>query len=89
VTEEFPFISVVTPSLNQGMYIEENIKSVLNQKYPNFEHIIIDGGSTDGTIDILKEYRHLIWISEKDRGQSEAINKGFRKAKGDIIGWLN
>jgi len=89
VNKEFPFISIVTPSLNQGEYIEENIKSVLNQEYPNFEHIIIDGGSTDGTIDILKKYKHLIWISERDRGQSAAINKGFRRAKGEIIGWLN
>jgi glycosyltransferase involved in cell wall biosynthesis len=89
VAEEFPFISIVTSSLNQGKYIEENIKSVLNQKYPHFEHIVIDGGSIDGTIDILKKYKHLIWVSEKDRGQSEATNKGFRKAKGEIIGWLN
>lgn len=89
MSKKFPFISIVTPSLNQAAYIEENIKSVLNQNYPNFEHIIIDGGSTDETIDILKKYGHLIWASEKDRGQSEAINKGFRKAKGEIIGWLN
>ncbi len=86
---ELPLISIITPSLNQGGYIEENIKSVINQKYPNFEHIIIDGGSTDGTIDILKKYKHLIWVSEKDGGQSEAINKGFKKARGVIIGWLN
>jgi len=89
VNNEFPLISIVTPSLNQGAYIEENIKSVINQKYPHFEHIIIDGGSTDGTIDILKRYKHLIWASEKDAGQSEAINKGFKKARGEIIGWLN
>jgi glycosyltransferase involved in cell wall biosynthesis len=89
VTEDFPLISIVTPSLNQGAYIEENIKSVLNQHYPNFEHIIIDGGSTDDTIDILMKYNHLIWVSEKDGGQSEAINKGFRRANGEIIGWLN
>ncbi|MFX0203134.1 MAG: glycosyltransferase family 2 protein [Candidatus Hodarchaeota archaeon] len=84
-----PLISIITPSLNQGEYIEDTIKSVLNQSYPNFEHIIIDGDSTDGTIDILKKYDHLIWVSEKDGGQSEAINKGFKKAKGEIIGWLN
>jgi glycosyltransferase involved in cell wall biosynthesis len=89
LNNELPLISVVTPSLNQGEYIEENIRSVLDQKYPNFEHIIIDGGSTDGTIDILKKYNHLIWISERDKGQSGAINKGFRKGKGEIIGWLN
>jgi glycosyltransferase involved in cell wall biosynthesis len=89
LNNKFPLISIVTPSLNQGAYIEENIKSVIDQKYPNFEHIIIDGGSTDGTIDILKKYKHLIWVSEKDGGQSEAINKGFKKARGEIIGWLN
>jgi len=89
MNKRLPYISIVTPSLNQGDYIEQNIKSVLNQEYPNFEHIIIDGGSTDGTIDILMKYNHLIWVSEKDRGQSEAINKGFKMAKGEIIGWLN
>jgi glycosyltransferase involved in cell wall biosynthesis len=89
LAKEFPLISIITPSLNQGIYIEENIKSVLNQNYPNFEHIIIDGGSTDGTIDILEKYNHLIWVSEKDRGQSAAINKGFKRANGEIIGWLN
>jgi len=87
--ENFPLISIVTPSLNQGAYIEESIKSVLNQEYPNFEHIIIDGGSTDETIDVLKRYDHLLWVSEKDSGQSEAINKGFKRAKGEIVGWLN
>lgn len=89
MTRELPLISVVTPSLNQGAYIEENIKSVRGQNYPHFEHIIIDGGSTDGTIDILKKYDHLIWVSEKDKGQTEAINKGFKRANGEIIGWLN
>jgi glycosyltransferase involved in cell wall biosynthesis len=84
-----PLISIVTPSLNQGAYIEENIKSVLEQKYPHFEHIVIDGGSTDGTIDILMKYDHVKWVSEKDNGQSQAINKGFKMAKGEIIGWLN
>ena len=79
----------MTPSLNQATYIGENIKSVLNQKYSDFEHIIIDGGSTDGTIDILRKHDHLIWVSEKDSGQSEAINKGFKRANGEIIGWLN
>lgn len=82
-------ISVVTPSLNQGIYIEECIKSVLSQNYPDIEHIIIDGGSTDQTIEILKKYPHLVWVSEPDNGQSDALNKGFRLAKGEIIGWLN
>lgn len=82
-------ISIVTPSYNQGKYIEEAIQSVLNQNYDNFEHIIIDACSTDNTIEILKKYPHLIWVSEPDEGQSDAINKGFKKATGDIIGWLN
>jgi glycosyltransferase involved in cell wall biosynthesis len=82
-------ISIITPSLNQGQFIEDTILSVLNQKYDNFEHIIIDGGSTDNTINILKKYNHLIWVSEKDSGQSNAINKGFKLATGDIIAWLN
>jgi glycosyltransferase involved in cell wall biosynthesis len=86
---KYPKISIVTPSLNQGKYIEDCIQSVLNQNYPNFEHIIIDGGSTDGTIEILKKYPHLKWISEPDEGQSDAINKGFRISTGDIIAWLN
>jgi len=82
-------ISIVTPSYNSELYIEDCINSVLNQNYENFEHVIIDGGSTDGTLNILKKYPHLIWISEKDEGQSDALNKGFRLANGDIIGWCN
>ncbi|MGX5857992.1 glycosyltransferase family 2 protein [Dyadobacter jiangsuensis] len=85
----YPKISIVSPSYNQGEFIEDAIQSVIDQNYPNFEHIIIDGGSTDETIDILKKYPHLIWVSEKDKGQSDAINKGFKRASGDIIGWLN
>lgn len=85
----YPKVSIITPSFNQGQFIEEAITSVLNQNYENFEHIIIDGGSTDNTLEILKKYHHLIWISETDDGQSDAINKGFRIAKGDIVGWLN
>jgi len=82
-------ISIVTPSFNSAKFIEDCIQSVLNQNYPNFEHMIIDGGSTDGTQEILKKYPHLSWISESDRGQSDALNKGFNLARGDIIGWLN
>jgi glycosyltransferase involved in cell wall biosynthesis len=82
-------ISIITPSLNQAKYLEKNILSVLNQDYDDFEHIVIDGGSTDGSIEILKKFKHLRWISEKDNGQAQAINKGFKLAKGDIIGWLN
>lgn len=82
-------VSIVTPSLNQARFIEDAIVSVRSQNHPAIEHIIIDGGSTDGTQDTLKKYDHLIWISEKDRGQSDALNKGFQMAKGDVIGWLN
>lgn len=81
--------SVITVSFNQGRYIRDNIESVLSQDYPEFEHIIIDGGSTDDTVNILKQYPHLLWTSEKDRGQSDGLNKGFRKATGDIIAWIN
>ena len=85
-----PKITVITPSLNQGKFIERTIKSVLNQKYPHLEYIVIDGGSTDGTLDILKKYeKHLQWISAPDTGQSNAINKGFRMATGEIVAWLN
>jgi len=81
--------SVITPSFNQGEYIEQTIISVLEQNYDNFEHIVIDGGSTDNTISILKKYPHLKWVSEKDKGQSDAINKSLRMATGDIIAWVN
>lgn len=84
-----PKISIVSPSFNQGNFIEAAIKSVLDQHYENFEHIIIDGGSTDNTIEVLRKYPHLTWISEPDEGQSDALNKGFRLATGRYIGWLN
>ena len=84
-----PLISVITPSLNQGKFIEQTIQSVLNQNYTNFEHIIIDGGSVDNTNNILNKYPHLKCISEKDSGQSHALNKGLRIARGDIIAWIN
>jgi len=86
---ELPLVSIITPSYNSVAYIERTIKSVLAQDYKNIEHIIVDGGSTDGTIDIVKKYKHLRWVSEKDSGQSNAINKGFGMAKGSIIAWLN
>lgn len=87
----FPKISVVTPSYNQGRYLEDTILSVLGQDYPNLEFIVIDGGSTDQTVDLLKQYDHRItyWTSEKDNGQASAINKGFARATGDILCWLN
>ena len=84
-----PLVSVVTPSFNSARFIRETIESVQMQDYPYIEHIVIDGGSTDGTVQILQEYPHLVWVSEPDDGQSDALNKGFRRAQGEIIGWLN
>ncbi len=86
-----PKISIITPSYNQGHFIEETIISVLSQNYPNLEYIVIDGGSKDNTLDIIRKYESKLayWVSEKDGGQSEAINKGFKRATGDIIAWLN
>jgi len=82
-------ISIVTPSYNQAEYIEETILSVWNQDYRNFEHIVMDGGSSDGTVEILKKYPHLQWVSESDEGQAHAINKGILRSSGDIIAYLN
>ena len=85
-----PLVSIITPSYNQGQFIQATIESVLSQDYPNIEYIIVDGASTDVTAEVVKPYTNrLTWISEKDRGQSEAINKGFRMAKGSIVAWLN
>jgi len=86
---ELTKISIVTPSFNQGKFIEEAILSVLNQGYNNFEHIIVDNCSFDDTLEIIKRYPHVRLISEPDEGQSDALNKGFKLATGDIIGWLN
>jgi glycosyltransferase involved in cell wall biosynthesis len=90
-----PKISIVTPSFGQGAFIEEALLSVKEQNYPDVEHIVVDGASTDQTVEILRHYaarpgwEHLRWISEPDRGQSDALNKGFRMATGSIVGWLN
>jgi len=87
----WPKISIVTPSYNQAQYLEETIRSVLLRGYPNLEYIIIDGGSTDNSVEIVKKYEPWLayWVSEKDRGQSHAINKGFQKATGEIYAWIN
>ncbi|MEN8263541.1 MAG: glycosyltransferase family 2 protein [Nitrospirota bacterium] len=86
-----PKITIVTPSYNQGKFLRETIESVINQDYPNLEYFIIDGGSTDESVDIIREYEDRIdwWVSEKDKGQSDAINKGFRKASGELLCWVN
>lgn len=88
---EYPKFTVVTPTYNQGQFIEKTIDSVLSQGYPNLEFIIIDGGSQDSTVEVIKKYeKHLTyWVSEPDRGQSHAINKGMAKATGDYLTWLN
>jgi glycosyltransferase involved in cell wall biosynthesis len=82
-------ISIITPSFNQGKFIEDAILSVLEQNYPDVEHIVVDNCSSDNTGDVIKRYPHIKWISEPDNGQSDALNKGFRMATGDVIGWLN
>jgi len=82
-------ISIITPSYNQGQFIEDTIQSILSQGYDNFEHIIIDACSTDNTLEVIKKYTHLIWLSEADNGQTDAINKGLLKATGNILCWIN
>jgi glycosyltransferase involved in cell wall biosynthesis len=86
---QLPKISVVTVSFNHADFIRDTIDSVASQQYPNLEHIVVDGGSRDGTIEILRETPNLSWTSEPDRGISDALNKGFTRATGDIIVWLN
>jgi glycosyltransferase involved in cell wall biosynthesis len=87
----WPRVSIVTPSYNQGQFIEETIRSVLLQGYPNLEYIIIDGDSTDSSVDVIREYEPWLtyWVSEPDNGQSEALNKGFARTTGTILTWLN
>jgi len=88
-TGALPKISVVTPCLNSAITIRETLESVQQQDYPNVEHVVMDGGSTDGTLDIIREYPHLIWVSEKDEGHYHAMDKGIRKATGDVFAILN
>lgn len=87
----WPKISIVTPSYNQGQFIEETIRSVLLQGYPNLEYIIIDGGSTDDSVEIIRKYEKSLtyWVSEPDQGQSDALNKGFQKSTGEILAFLD
>ena len=84
-------VSIVTPSFNQDRYLEETIQSVLSQDYPQIEYMVVDGGSTDATVKVIKRHEHKLawWISEKDQGQTDAINKGFGHARGELLAWIN
>jgi glycosyltransferase involved in cell wall biosynthesis len=84
-----PKVSVITPSYNQARFLPETLQSVRSQDYPNIEHIVVDGGSTDGSVEVLRQAPGIRWVSERDRGQVDAINKGFAMASGEVLAWLN